>query len=412
MAVNWNKNLVPNEVVQKIEGIVERDANGNVVSMGWGITTLSTILHSMLDFSDDVPEEIARNLTTKAIWEAAERGTVTSQRLLPIVNRLVGEYLRLPVQRYVLVSSLSLRRFDQYPLIRLGNSTIIIEQILPEKFALSGRPLRRDAAERLFSPPPQNYIPVRVFVSAKSTYEAADSALYVLGFLRGIWNWLLNRSQPLRMSHGRPEPINKIVTGPIHTLHFPNGKLATETWWYEPHYVREINPFLIPRQVHELFQGLAQVRTMLRKHQYRSDVEKAFVRYANALDERNWFTAYLKLWNLLEMLTNTTGKDGYDVSIRRASFLFDDTAYYKQVIRHLTKYRNDFVHHDKDNAEIETFMYELKNIVEALLCFHLRNKYKFPNLQEACDFLSLSTEPSVLDEKIRLYQLAKDFRKS
>jgi hypothetical protein len=54
-------------------------------------------------------------------------------------------------------------------------------------------------------------------------------------------------------------------------------------------------------------------------------LRRFFVRYVRALDERNLSSAFLKLWSVLEDLTNT-GRSRYDLTIRRATFICEDRA--------------------------------------------------------------------------------------
>jgi hypothetical protein len=84
---------------------------------------------------------------------------------------------------------------------------------------------------------PDDYSVVCVKVSAKSTYSAYVRALTALDVLRGIWNWIINCRTDMTLQIGGVcefKPINRIRLGPVHTVHLPDGSLATKEWWYQP----------------------------------------------------------------------------------------------------------------------------------------------------------------------------------
>jgi hypothetical protein len=169
----------------------------------------------------------------------------------------------------------------------------------------------------------------------------------------------------------KPKPVNNIILGPIHTLHKPSGELAaTEVWWYEPSYLGAIKPFT-PKQneIDSMNESFNYVKKTFKMHKYPQVIHNAIIRYTRALDERDWTTAFIKLWSILELLTDT-GKTSYDTTIKRTAFLYKEREYHLQVLQHLKKYRNSSVHLDKGNSEMETYLYQLKNYVETLMGFH------------------------------------------
>jgi hypothetical protein len=147
---------------------------------------------------------------------------------------------------------------------------------------------------------------------------------------------------------------------------------------------------------------------LLKKCKYSSEIEEAIVNYTGALDLTNYENAFLRLWSILEHLTNT-GYDSYKVTIRRASFLFEEEEYTRQVLKHLKDYRNRSVHLGTRDRNIETFLFQLKEYIEALLSFHLANKFRFNSIAEAGEFMDLPTDRKTLDSKIKMMIYAKDY---
>ena len=215
--------------------------------------------------------------------------------------------------------------------------------------------------------------------------------------------------QTWRLSFGLREPINGIVLGPVHTIHQVSGKVASDNWWYDPDYIKPIKPYDIAKDLSAIYQFEKRIRNSLRQLRYRDKIEWAFREYTRALDHRNWHTAFLALWSVLEVLTHSGG-DNYKVTIRRASFIFKEPDLHREILNHLRESRNAFVHSNKNSDDIELYTYQLKRYIEALLLFHINNGRSFSNIQEVAEFLDLPIDLTVLSKKIRLSRLATRFR--
>lgn len=146
----------------------------------------------------------------------------------------------------------------------------------------------------------------------------------------------------------------------------------------------------------------------MKKCDYQSTLENAIIRYSRALDERVWQTAYLKLWSVLELLTNSQ-HESYKVLINRTSFIFLDRQFHRQVLNQLREYRNKYVHTDAENADIEIYMYQLKRYVEKMLGFHLGNTTRFESMEEVTKFLNLPYEKNTIESRIKLLKIAQRF---
>jgi hypothetical protein len=407
MNISWNDQYDQSEIAQRIENTRKVDSSGNVTFAGtsFELITNRVVLHSMLKFPDSLPEIETRRIVEQAITNAGQKGHITTKSLLAEANRLAASYLKCPLERYVLVTSLSVRSSDSFRQVRINGAVIILNRHLPYRYQGERVKIAPAARNFLLADVPDDYFPVRVHVSARSVYEAADSALNTLDLVRGAWNWFFNRAVFLSTSSGVRVPINKIVLGPVHTLHHLNGKLATETWWYEPLYYGSLSFYGPSDNFDGMYRFLSSVREKLAKSSYRQRIEEAITRYARALDERDWEAVFLKLWGVLELLTGTDR--GYDTTIRRASFVFEDRNYYRQVLRHLKDYRNRFVHDDASSSVIETYIYQLKGVVEALLEFHLGEH--FASFCEACRFLHLPSGRNELQSRIKMLRHAQRF---
>jgi len=241
---------------------------------------------------------------------------------------------------------------------------------------------------------------------AKSDHEAAHRALHSLNFIREVWNWFLNRSVGFRRSMGIHLPVNKILLGPIHTLHDEKGRLATEDYWYEPDYSESVKIYNPSNKIDKIYSFIKIVRAHLKRVNYDVELENAIVRYGKALDLMDWENSYLQLWGVLEQLTDTTN-ESYKVTIRRTSFFFSDREYHQQILTHLRDYRNRVVHAGTENQDIEAYIFQLKRYVEKVMEFLLGNRFGFNNISHAAEFMDMPVDLSKLDSKIKMLRNAR-----
>jgi hypothetical protein len=129
-------------------------------------------------------------------------------------------------------------------------------------------------------------------------------------------------------------------------------------------------------------------------------------RYGRALDMTDLSNAFLNLWSLLETLTGIADYEGHDKVVKRASAIYDhkERRTHEQVLHHLRRYRNSYVHASEDSAQGGAYLHQLRIHTEWLLWFHLTNSSHFSSLEEVGRFLNL---PSVTEELHHLIDTEK-----
>ena len=149
-----------------------------------------------------------------------------------------------------------------------------------------------------------------------------------------------------------------------------------------------------------------EIWKLLARSAYRGEIEGFLRRYTRALDTREWESAFIRLWGLLEGMTGTEPTDDHVVTVQRAVFHYpaQERDLHEQVLKHLKNYRHASVHADEAAEAIETYLYELKRYVEDLLKFHLESHPAsdpgFGNFEEAVRFLSQRADPAAAQRKI------------
>ena len=405
--VTWNKDYNPQLISKRIEESKRTDDVGKVSFSGFKHNELTILLYSTLIFPTSVPEIEARGIINQATFNVGQKMEVSAEALLTEINRLTGEYLERMPEPFVLASSISVEKSTQLPSLRMKGTSILFPGQLPSRYFEEKEKLSRRVKDYLFGEPPTNYRPLMARVSARSIYEAVDCALDAIDLARGIWNWFLNRSQATRMSIGPNQPINRLLLGPIHTLHQPLGKLAADGFWFERTYRAPARLMDLRGNIEKAEEFRRVVLGKLRRIGYQLQLRDAIVRYCRALDDRDWNVSFLRLWGVLELLTHAANQA---TTVERAAFVFTDREYQMQVLRHLRSHRNRAVHAGISIEEMETPLYQLKYCVEALLEFHLGNGQRFSSLEEAASFLSLPTDSTALRRRANMAQFALKFR--
>lgn len=367
------------------------------------------ILGGYIEFDSEVPEFEKKRILTKVFYDTHFKKDLTEKLLLSECEKLEREYLNLPKIFYRVLTEISLHGTLDVPPIKIGNTHLTFNPKGNVGFTERAK-LFRDS--RIFSGfnLPFGYTRLSAGVKARTPFEAATQALNDMDLVRASWNLALNRSKYSRHSEGRPKPVNDIRLSPFHTLHDLKGRLATETYWYDPGYVSPSTLFVEKSRFTKLLEFSKKLRLRLAQLPlaYRNEMELALIRYVRALDSADLNDTFLRLWSLLENLTDSS-KDPSQVTIRRAAFMFEDNVRSKLTLSYLANHRNKFVHAGSDSNDIEFLVFLLKSFVDELLIFHIGNKFSFKTRSDAAKFMELPPSKEDIDNRIIRLRQARKF---
>lgn len=402
------KEFDPKLIVRWINASKSLDGDKKVTFDGTFFAENVLLLSNVIELNREIPREDKHRIVQKAVFGAGAKGDITPDFLLSEFERLEREYLSTPLKTHRLITDISIAKSCKFPNVSTGPLRISFKSQLDERSLRVRDKIKHLARHSLFGEYPHDYALVTIGVKARTGAAAAEKALEYLDCMRGIWNLWINRSRVTGWSHGVRNPINRIVLGPLHTLHDARGNdAAGGTWWYDPNYHTPITVYNETTKLPKMFKFTNNVRRKLNTHRYKDELVGLIVRYVRALDGRDWADSFLRLWSVLESLTNTKIGESHKDTVRRASFIFTDRDNAFQQLLHLRNIRNESVHAGAEFNEIETLLYQLKRYVEALLEFHIGNKFDFASLSDAAEFLSLSYETKEISKKLRLYRFAK-----
>ena len=365
------------------------------------------ILGGCVDFDPAVPEAEQKGIIQRVVHDPTLKRPITADSLLKACSKLERDFLSRPRIPHRLLTEISLWWSIEVPRIKVGDVALTFKPKLEKGYAARAR-LARESLGTLGFELPSGYMRVSAHLQARSAHEAAERALNALDLVRACWNLALNRGKAWRHSGGRPTPINDIRLSPFHTVHDAAGALATETFWFDPGYSRPASTFSDKTKFTKILTFASNLRTRLGSLSYREDIERAMIRYVRALDSADLNDTFLRLWSLLEYLTDSM-HDPYKVATRRAAFMFEDRERSQLVLSNLTSYRNRFVHVGSETEDIESLVFQLKRYVDALLLFHIGTHFGFDSLSEAARFMDQPPDKVELKLRARRIEQASKF---
>jgi len=412
----WNKKYNPVPLIQELEKSRSINDEGKAQFGGFGIMTASPKLEAMIRLNPEITLEDKHGIVQQSIFNVGRKGRLSSNAILGEIKKLEKEYLSSRQQNYILATSLSVHSYyHTLPNVQIDNNRITFSKSLPKSFV---KVISNQQHINFFTREkklPSKYLCVRIAVRAKSTHQATEKALSSLNVFRGMLNYCVNYGQQSFSFGGMSrKPINKILLGPIHTLHKPNGKMAVDDlFWFEEGYRQPLRPYHNNTigQFDKILKLIREIRKNIQKTKIREKLQDAILLYNDALDTYNYEISYIKLWAVLELLTATGQDDNHKVTIRRTAFIFNDPEGEKVHLELLRNFRNELVHRGYMNAKLELFVYDLKLYVEKLLRFLIFNNSKFRSFGDVGYLLDRSTNFEELNKKAGLVKLAQNLNK-
>jgi len=390
---DWKQGFDPNQIANRLEKFRQTDTKGNFQGFNsFEFNDCRIILTEMFETSELIPKIDKGKIVWDSILNVAKKDKITASKIRREIRRLIKQYESKLDTQYVLICSLSIHNSRRITRRRFKNCTFTFHSHLEKRF-LNQYNEKKEQADKYFNwQYPNNYIYAKVNILAKTPSQATEQALRNFDLLRGVWNLEINRRQKRISLNGLNRPINAISYGPLETLHFKNGKLATDIFWYQPEYQSPLKVINDTRLLGYIFDYEYKARQLLRNHNYKFDIEESIIRYVQALDSYNLQDSFIRLWGVLETLTGK-GLQTQNETIRRTVFHYQKSSqeYVSQILNILKDYRNNSVHVGiSDNTNIQSLVFILMRFVEVLLFFHIRNKFKFNSLQEAAEFCDLT----------------------
>lgn len=351
------------------------------------LAPLTDILESAFRFHESVPAAQKPGIVWRAVVAAADSGAVTGKTLSKALAQAHTEWLGADLDRWSVVTRLSLPWLPEMNPVRVGRARIQFYRWQPKRY--SQEDLEWQLSILRIPPPDPRFVWVRTSVLARNSQDAFHRAADALDFLRGLMNFRLNRRKgPSLMTSGPQPAINSIRPGPIYSVHDadPTG---TPLFWYDECDRRHERLWRNDVEWDLLLRVFRDDRKALYRTGYRKKLRRLFIRYARALDSNAWEFVIVRLWAILEAAVGTDVNAGGPTIRRTIAMIRGDRRLEEQLLRHLQLMRHGIVHHDAELADAHKLVTRLKIYVELILNFHLRMGHEFSGFEEAVEFLNL-----------------------
>jgi hypothetical protein len=392
-------------LAEQVEAAKVINAAGKPSFEAFALQDMEAVLQTSLDFDPGVPQHERHEMIHDGIFAAGAKGVITKESLLVAIGRLERAYLKVNNRQFHVLASLSLKHGKHLASLDVGGVRLSFHSGIPRRYEIPVAGGVMNWPQELV---PAEYAVVVAKATARTPYEAFEVGSTALEQLRAHWNFALNRAVARRFFSPGDRPVNSILPGPYYTVHASDGSLALQTYWHNRQY-RRFPTIDLANGWPALTKNGKMIRHMLRAHPYAGELGSAFLRYVRALDGTDFTAAFLELWGVLELLTETVG-GRYDQTIKRTLFVFGETAVNRLILEHLRYYRNQLVHHGASQSESETYTLQLKKFVEALMYYHLVWRGRFDTLARAGEYLELPGDPMELKRRLKLLRAAVKFR--
>jgi hypothetical protein len=345
------------------------------------------------------------NAITAAVKVNGVGKPFSAAQFISRADALAGAFYRQSTVPYVLRTSLSMGKLPAKS-IMLNGCRVTPTSKHSTIYPLATRVRRnlRGAFETHLDS--SEYLRVMVTTKGRTIYEAFEKAATSLDLLRGLWTLLATRgSWSMRFSPSKARPIGIIHTGPVFTLHVVGSSVPSETYWYDPNYESDRDIYSPKSDWGVIDKSRRWACRRLRHLPYRNVLKRLLARYAEALDHTDYDVAFLKLWSVLEAITDTIGGK-YDATIERAICTFSDVEIARDLLRSLRLQRNRFVHASHPGKDADQAVYGIKQFVDSHFAALLRNDFDVESLKEYGEILGLPKSVPALKERIGKLQKA------
>lgn len=406
----WKKHgsLNPKVVLEKIVSVTNLKDDGTVSYDAFTYFDARLAIVSMVEFPRGIADLDKAKIVNTAIGQASTKGNLNPNGLLNEIDAEIARNMAVRPTNYRLLTSISLGLPSFKKVISIDGVKIrILPGDYPKKYTDRDKLIVSNANvidDAIIAESPHSYARVIASVNTRTENLAAKKILRALDLFRAICCLFINdHMQPFSNSWS---PINKLLLGQVHSLHFSSGAAVNDRIWYEPNFV-QVKPY-VPKNFKVLRNNFDWALGCLSNCSYSKVLSDALLRFVRALDERNPHTALIRLWGAVEALASP-GKAEYEKVTGRCSFLFRERAYHKQILEHIREARNLTVHAGYDSENGRQLCFQLQRYFYQLILFHLRESGTFLSLEEANNLLDHSHELSELKRKKAVVEMAIEY---
>lgn len=420
MGFKWSKGSKPGVILARLASCCRLTDEKTLQFEGFEFFELEPLLHEIIEYERNYSFDVVRRFRDHAIRECLKKGAINVDNFKRELNKQISIYECSKDTGYALVSSISV--VGSFPSkYRLPDVEIRIYRNLPKKYLSREIHYKRweEANDGLRALPDDESVVV-ARVHAKHESDAVLTAIDGVDFVRGIMGLSLNPGMSMTLGGGikKRKPLNKVLLGGVHSLHYSSGDNVGGEFWYEADYkkypsliVSDESSKKLGRESKFFIGGILSAPAADSKLLYSS-----VIRYARALDEVDRDVVIIKLWSALETLV-AKGESNADSIVRRCSSIYRQHEYLEQYLECIRQYRNKSVHKGVSKEGAEIYCYQLSRIFKTVLSFYIGSLNFCESIDEVNSFLdmpkdigSLDAEMSAARRRLMILKKAKIYR--
>jgi len=326
-----------------------------------------------------------------ALALVVERDALTASDLEQQCQQLVAKSMKRRPEQYAVVGSISFVG-ENHPRSRKTEGGRLSFGVRLTRWDRS--PLQREIDELRSEGLTDFATTVVASVRARNQDVAYESARREIDLRRAFWN-LHENSGSWRVLASPMRAVNKILWGPVTTIHTADGSFARNGLWVD-RAVSTKHSFG-PRSNSKIFIFEQAMTRRIRKSPLRQFLEDALVGYVRALDHVDQEHCFLSLFTVFEHLTGGMNEGtNYERAMKRTLACFDvsndERRFREEELAYLRAFRNELVHRGRAAADEHAAVQLLLVYVHGLLKVFLGSLISSPSREEA--FSALDLPPS------------------
>lgn len=387
--------------------------NGGLTFSGLGFEQLETAIIAcsviITPEETELNEDDSSAIITKALRESCKElkggKAIPANIFRKYADNLAADFFRKSAKEYYLVCSISVKELPASPISICGCT---ISRLADRKSIPIPKPILDSSPTSLIRTHIEttHYKWIKIETSGRSIYEAAERALQSVSQLIGLWTLITTYGRfSIRFGNvGNSKPLGAITTGPVHSLHEMNGSLANENvFWRNKRIDEDLGIFH-----HTPWKDVEDRRKSLCKKldrlPYRAEMGQIIARYTEAMEQPEHEIAFLKLWSLLEKITDSIGD--YEKTIERGSWFMANRSVSRNLLSAMRVYRNRYVHSSMQKCEPEQAAYIIKGYVDIHILNLIQNRYKIERMEDYAKLLSLPVDLGALKRQLKAIKAA------
>lgn len=394
--------------IQELNKIRKIDSSGKVTFSGDNFDLWRSVLIANIDPDGNTPLRIIENGLTKVLFDKSKK-SLDQKSIKGGLAKVKNAFKSRKEERYTILSDIQLSPEFRFKRLKIIGNTIY--------FGISSenndyRKVGDLSGLEKIPKPNSNFRSVRVKVFAKSEEHAFEIGIKTINVFRALYNLLIAYHR-VTIHESVPElkPNCCIANGPFLFLKYKTGKISDTVHFY-PDFRNDVQHVEITRKLERVERLPVFAKKALQTSKFSEVLPDILDRYITALDRRTYEDSYLRLWSLLEFITDTSSPgSNHETTVKRASGIYKDKERTQYLINSLREIRNGLVHESTSDKISSVITGHLKNIVEDHIIRLIHNPFNVSNRQEYGEVLQLASTGGDLRKKVRLIRSVLKFKK-